>query len=122
MPRGPQHRWSGEGAREAGEEARWSARLSCWARNSCSGGLPRRGQVAHALRSAALQPAGVQEYLGAAQALLLHPATTLAAGTCYRPFLLKALAPLVDAAVPHGGEQLALALLRLLELAPHIEG
>ena len=68
------------------------------------------------------------QYLAAVQQLLPLYECTLAVATLFRPVLLKAAAALVDAAV--GGSaaavqpsaELAVALLTVLELAPHTEG
>lgn len=77
------------------------------------------------LRQGAASPA---QYLAAVQQLLPLYECTLAVATLFRPVLLKAAAALVDAAV--GGSaaavqpsaELAVALLTILELAPHTEG
>lgn len=62
------------------------------------------------------------------QAALLEYELTLPAATLFRPLLLRAAAGLVDDALtgpprsPGPSATLAIALVSLLELAPHIEG
>ncbi len=72
-----------------------------------------------------------QQRLAALQHILVQPDCTLAAATLFRPVLLKAVAGLVDAALRKTetsssgqqiGPELAVALLAVLELAPHTEG
>jgi hypothetical protein len=75
-----------------------------------------------------------QQYLQALQQLLVQYDFTLPATTLFRPVLLKAVAGLVGTALNNGkggcssatgvrpGPELAVALLSVLELAPHTEG
>lgn len=78
--------------------------------------------------------ASPQQYLQALQELLVQYDVTLPAATLFRPVLLKAVAGLVEAAIGsrrggtgrggavQPGPELAVALLSVLELAPHTEG
>jgi hypothetical protein len=76
----------------------------------------------------ALQDAPPQQCLAELQRLLVQYETTLPAAALFRPVLLKAVAGLVVGAADGiaSGQQpsaeLAVALLSVLELAPHTEG
>ncbi|KAL4440107.1 hypothetical protein ABPG75_003108 [Micractinium tetrahymenae] len=76
-----------------------------------------------------------QQRLAALQQVLVQPECTLAASTLFRPVLLKAVAGLVEGALSSSsgatssssaghqiGPELAVALLAVLELAPHTDG
>ena len=79
-------------------------------------------------------PATPQQCLQTLQALLVQYDFTLAAATLFRPMLLKAVAGLVELMTGVGqlpsrslgsvqpGPELAVALITLLEMAPHVEG
>lgn len=82
-----------------------------------------------------LQAAAPQQCLAALQQVLVEYDFTLPAATLFRPVLLKAVAGLVEgattaAATGASGQEpavfpspeLAVALLSVLELAPHTEG
>lgn len=78
-----------------------------------------------------LQAPTPTQHLAALQQLLVQPECTLPAATLFRPVLLKAVAAMVQAAVVGGGSgdgqqgpspELAVALITVLELAPHVEG
>ena len=62
----------------------------------------------------------MHDHLRAAVAVLPLYELTLPAATLLRPLLLRAVAALVDEQPPSA--QLAVALLSVLELAPHTEG
>lgn len=95
----------------------------------------------HALGPPPLAPhnglqATPQQRLAALQQILVQPECTLAAATLFRPVLLKAVAGLVEDALSDSGKsssnssgrghqigpELAVALVTVLELAPHTEG
>jgi hypothetical protein len=78
-----------------------------------------------ALRLSAQESATPQQWLRVLQQLLVLHDVTLPLATLFRPVLLKLVAGVVDAAAGSNAQhsaELAVALLSVLELAPHTEG